>query len=176
MKTITTTLAIMLLLASLAGACNGDDDPDATPTPSSTTATAGTSTTSATASLEDEVGAAYLEYWDAYSAALLELDVSLVEPFAGGERLDEIREEVEGFRAQGVALRTVVEHDFVVIEASENTATVSDEIVNNSFFVDPETKEPPTAEGSGETFTDNYRLEKVGDKWIVVQGTRITEQ
>jgi hypothetical protein len=168
--------ATLALISPALTACNGDDDGDRTPTASGQRTATRTAEPTATQSLEDEVSEAYLEYWDAYSAALLELDISLVEPFAAGERLEEIREEIEEFRSQGVALRTVVEHDFVVVDVSETTATVSDEIVNNSFFVDPVTKEPPTAEGSGEMFTDTYHLERVGDRWIVVEGNRVREQ
>jgi hypothetical protein len=174
MKTMHVMLMGALLVATgMLAACNGDDVSDGAATPSASPSAVETAEPTATPSLEDEVGAAYLQYWDAYSAALLELDVSLAEEFASGEQLQRIREEIDGFRSQGVALRTVVDHDFVVVEASATTATVLDEIVNNSFFVDPVTKDPPTAEGSGETFTDTYELDKVGSRWIVVDGSRL---
>lgn len=176
MKTITVTLTLALaLLAGLVAACNGDDSSDETSTPSRTNAPTESASPqpSPTQPLEEQISEAYLDYWDAYSEALLELDLSLVEDFAGGEQLERIREEIEGFRDQGVALRTVVEHDFIVVEATPTTATVVDEIVNNSFFVDPVTKDPPTAEGSGEMFTDTYQLEKADDQWIVVDGSRL---
>ena len=48
-----------------------------------------------------------------------------------------------------------------------------DEIVNNSFLVDAETKEPPEAEGSGERFQDTFDMEKVDGRWVVVKTTRI---
>lgn len=177
MKTLRVMLTGALLVATgMLAACNGDDGSDGTPTLSPSPSAAETAAPSATPSLEDEISGAYLEYWDAYSAALLELDPSLVERFANGAQLERIGEEIDDLRNQGVALRTVVEHDFVVVEASATAATVLDEIVNNSFFVDPVTKDPPTAEGSGETFTDTYRMEKVDDHWIVVDGSRLRQR
>jgi hypothetical protein len=132
--------------------------PEATPTP--------------TPSLEDQVSEAYLNYWDAYSDALFELDATLAQGVASGEELDRIREEIDDLRSQGLALKTVVEHDFVIVEASEGSATLLDEIVNNSFFIDAETKEPPQAEGSGEVLRDTFYLEKLEGQWMVVRSTR----
>src|SRR5690606_5310847 len=115
-----------------------------------------------------EVADAYLAYWDAYSAALLELDVSLVEGHAAGEELERIREEIEMLRADGVALRVVVEHDFAVVAASDSQAAVVDRYVNNSFYVDPVTKDPPTGTGSGDTIQDSFVMEPVDGHWMVI--------
>ena len=71
-----------------------------------------------------------------------------------------------------VALRVVVEHDFAVLEVADGTATVFDEYVNNSFAVDPETKEPPTAAGSGEVLRDAFFLERLDGRWFVVRSVR----
>ena len=123
-------------------------------------------------SVEDEVMAAYTRYWDAYGQALLNLDATLVEGVASGEELQRIREEVEGLRSQGLALRVVVEHNPVILEASANSAVLFDETVNNSFYVDPQTKEPPEASGSGEILRDTFYFEKVNGQWMVVRSTR----
>jgi hypothetical protein len=122
--------------------------------------------------LENQIGEAYLAYWDAYSQALLNLDASAAEGFASGDQLQRIRDEITNLQAQGVAERVVVEHHYAVVQATATSATVSDNIVNNSFFVDPVTKDPPSAAGSGERFTDTYQMEKVGDRWLVVNGSR----
>jgi hypothetical protein len=159
------------LLAALFAACDGGGDTN-TPAPTRSASPAATAGPSATPSLEEEISEAYLVYWDAYSKALLELDLSQVDEVAAGEQLERIRQEIEDFRSQGVALRVVVEHDFVLVEASSTKATVVDEIINNSFFVDPVTKEPPTAEGSGEVLKDTYQLEKTDGRWIVTNGSR----
>ncbi|MDO8616121.1 MAG: hypothetical protein Q7T33_10380 [Dehalococcoidia bacterium] len=174
MKTMRVMLMGALVVATgVLAACNGDEGSDGTPTSSPAPSAVETAEPSATPSLEDEVGAAYLEYWDAYSAALLELDASLAEEFAVGGELDRIKGEIESLAVQGLALRVRVEHNFAVVEASDSAASVIDEIVNNSFLVDAETKEPPEAEGSGERFQDTFDMEKVDGRWVVVKTTRI---
>lgn len=158
-------------LVALSAGCRDSNEP---PTPTATVAltTTATATAMPTPSFEEEVGAAYLAYWDAYAAAVLNLDPTLVEGFATGEELDGIREEIETLRSQGVALRVVVEHDFSIVEAADGTATVFDEYVNNSFAVDPETGEPPTASGSGEVLRDAFFMERNGGRWSVVRSVR----
>ena len=54
-----------------------------------------------------------------------------------------------GLVVYGSNARVVLEHNPVVIEASATSATVLDEITNNSFYVDPETLEPQEGEGKG---------------------------
>ncbi len=166
-------ILLMLTLAATAvlTACGGDGG-SGTATPTPTQAASRTVQPSATPSVDAKVSDAYLKYWDAYSAALLALDSAAVQPFATGEQLRRIQNEIDGLRAQGVAERVVVQHHFVVIGATVTLATVSDEIVNNSFFVDPVTKDPPSAAGSGARFTDTYQMEMVGDQWVVINGSR----
>jgi hypothetical protein len=135
------------------------------------TPTAGSARPTATAApmVEQEILEAYMDYVDAYKKALLELDASYVEGFAAGTELESIRREIEQLRLQGLALRVVLTHSPVVVERSATTAVVLDEMVNNSFQVDAETKEPPVASGSGEILRNSFRLEKVGDRWVVTQ-------
>lgn len=180
------TLVVRLLgdlaigaLALLVVACNrGGDQTSTDVSEVSPTASATATTTSMepeptpTVSAEDEITAAYTRYWEAYGQALLNLDPSLAEGVASGQELQRIREEIETFRSQGVALRVVVEHNPVIHEASESSATLLDEMVNNSFYVDPETKEPPVASGSGEILRDTFYFEKMNGQWMVVRSTR----
>ena len=168
------------VVAAIALAACGGGDASPTPTPTATVAASPTVTPTepvptATPSLEEreaEVSAAYLAYWDAYAEAVLNLDVSLVEGLAAGDELESIREEIEGLRAEGVAMRIVVEHDFMVVDLTATDAIVIDELVNNSFTVDPETKEPFEAEGAGNALRDTVRLELMDGRWVVVSGTR----
>ena len=116
--------------------------------------------------------AAYLRYWELYAEAVLNLDHRALIGAASGEELQQVQEEIETLRAQGVALRVVIEHRPTVIERTDTTATVFDEMTNNSFYVDPETHEPPEGEGSGETLVDTFFLEKVDGQWMVIRSIR----
>lgn len=171
--------AIATVLASVGlMACQGGDGGEGAPTATATlvaTATTSTPTTAVattTPDAEAEVAQAYLAHWDAYADAVLNLDVSLVEESAVGEELDAIREEIEQLRADGLALRVDVEHDFLVAEVSETSAVLIDQIVNNSFYVDAETKEPPEGEGSGEVLRHIVELELIDGRWVVARVTQ----
>jgi len=160
--------------AALAACGSGTATPTATLDPT-TTATATTPTASATPSRDAiiaEVSQAYLAYWDAYAAAVLHLDVTRVERFAAGAELASIREEIEKLRADGVALRVVVKHDFNVIDLTGTSALVEDRIVDNTFYVDAKTLDPPTGAGSGDTYRDLVRLERLDGRWTVTSGAR----
>ena len=169
-----TGLAVTVLVVLLTGACSGNDDSSAdtgSPDPGQPTATA-SATPTATASVEDEILADYMKYWDAYGQALLNLDAGLVEGFASGDELQRIREEVAILRSQGVALRVVVQHSPVIVEINGDSAMLLDEMVNNSFYVDPVTKDPPAASGSGEILRDTFHMEAQDGQWVVVLSTR----
>ncbi len=170
-------IALVLGCSALmvAAACGGSDDestPAATATLTPETANPTASQQTATPDPEAEVIAAYLRYWDLYAEAVLNLDHSVLLGVASEEELQQVQEEIETLRAQGVALRVVIEHRPTVIELTETTATVFDEMTNNSFYVDPETHEPPEGEGSGETLVDTFFLEKVDGQWIVIRSIR----
>jgi len=167
-------LAVGLSAVLPFAACGGDDESSYTPTPiaSPSARATGTASPTATVNIEDEVIESYLAYWDRYAAAVLDLNADLVADLAGPEELARVQDEVEMLRGQGVALRVVVEHNPVVIESSNTTAVVYDEMTNNSFYVDPVTKEPPEAEGTGEMLKDTFFLEKVDGQWTVIRSVR----
>ena len=166
---------LLIALPLVLTACGGGSTqttPAASPTSAPTATPAPTAVPAATPSVEDEVMVAYTRYWDAYSQALLNLDPSLVEGVASGEELQRIRDEIEGLRSQGLALRTVVTHNPVILDSSGSSAVLFDETVNNSFYVNPQTKDPPEAPGSGEILRDTYYFETINGQWMVVRSTR----
>jgi hypothetical protein len=151
---------------------NGQGSPTPAATATATVAPTQTPAATATVSPEDEVVTAYLHYWDAYSQALLDLNPALVEGVAAGEELQRIQEEIDGLRSQGLALRVDVSHNFVLLDVTSDSATLYDEITNNSFYVDAETKEPAQGSGSGEILKDTFYFQKIGGDWKVVRSTR----
>ena len=167
-------LIVAILMAAALSACGGGNDDNANNTGGADPRpmVAASATPSPTATVEDEVVAAYLLYSEAYKKALFDLDVKHVEGFASGEQLQRIRSEIENLRAQGLAGRIEVTHKPVVIQVTGNSATLLDEMVNNSFYVDARTKEPPVASGSGEILRDTFSLQKLDGKWVVTQSVR----
>lgn len=172
-------LAALGVIALLLAACDGEgDEPTApagegpSPTPSPAVTATAEATPTPTLSVEEEATQAYLGYWDAYAEAVLNLDASLMQGVAGGEELQRIQDEIEELRSQGSAVRIRVEHNYVIVDSSPDSVALFDEIVNNSFLVDADSKEPTDAPGSGEILRDTFYLEKTGDTWLVVRSTR----
>lgn len=163
-----------LLLAACGRGGNAEETPppSVTAPPTATTTAPPATPTPADDEIEADVRDAYLAYWDAYSEAVLQLDASLVEGYAGQDQIALLEDEIDDLRANGFALRVAVEHDIGVVLLSEVEAGVFDRIVNNSFHVDAVTKEPPEGTGSGEVLDYRFRLELVDGRWIVMSGFR----
>lgn len=182
-RTVVAATSVVVLLAGCSRG-EGKTEPQATaatatPTPVPTAAAAPV-TPSPTARLgqsrqeaERMVLGAYQQFWDVYSQAVLDLNPAPVESVASGERLQGIRDEIEDLRRRGLAMRVSVTHNPLIIEMSEDSAVVYDEMVNKSFFVNAATKEPRTASGSGMLLRDTYILQRAADgTWKVVSGGR----
>ena len=181
MRRLAMTVALAVLGLATFGCDGGDGDGgrvngqgSQTPAPTATATVAPTQTPAATATVspEEEVETAYLRYWDVYSQALLDLNPALVERVAAGEELRRIQEEIDGLRSRGLALRVDVSHNFVILDMTSDSATLLDEITNNSFYVDAETKEPGQGSGSGEILKDTFYFQKMDGDWKVVRSTR----
>lgn len=132
-------------------------------------------TPTATQGPEQVVLTAYQRYWNAYGQALLDLNVTVVEGVAAEARLQQIREEIDTLRMRGLAARTSMTHHPVVIEVAETTAIIFDQMINNSFYVDAQTKQPSQASGSGEQIQDTYYLRRIDGVWKVVNSTRVIQ-
>jgi hypothetical protein len=175
-------LAVVGLVAALLVACGRDkhdtarqptaDSPVRTPSTSST-ARPDTPSPTATASPEQAVLEAYRRFWEAYAVAVLNLDPTQIEGVAAADRLQGIQEEIEDLRRRGLAIRVNVTHNPMVVEVRGDRAVVYDEMVNNSFYVNAQTKEPRVASGSGIMLKDTYYLQRMEDgSWKVIDGGR----
>lgn len=173
MKTMHLILTLALLTAAVV-ACGGDDDSDESQTPSLAASVSGTALPSETQSVEDEVGAAYLEYWDVYADAVFDLDGSRLEEVLTGSQLQRTLSEIAALQQRGRAAKIVVEHNFFVaeVDAVAGTATIRDDYTNSSYEVDSETKEMVGNAASGTVVSDTYFLVKEGGTWKVRDGIR----
>lgn len=170
-------LAIAALAIVLFAACGGDDEatpatvtPTATPTPSLTSSP--TATATQTPSVEDEVTAAYLAYWDVYADALRRLDGSQLHEVMTGPRLERALSEIESLRTQGQAVRIIVENDPLIAGVSGDEAVIIDEYVNSSYLIDPLTQEPVADRGEPNTLRDTVTLVRENDVWKVRDSVR----
>jgi hypothetical protein len=161
----------------LAAAC-GDDDGDPTPSPTATTANPSPTATvvaqpTATPDPEAEVLTAYAEYWKVYIEALRNRDDGRLDEVMTGPRLQRGLQEIADLHAQGRAVQLVVDNRPVVLEIRGDLALISDEYENNSYYIDPVTKEPVGATPVGsETLKDLITLQRVDGVWKVRDGVR----
>lgn len=171
-------LAVSLSAVLPLVACGGDDDAsdtptpdDRTPSPAATTATA--APTTVVPSPEDEVLDAYANYWAVYAAALRDRDSSHLAEVMTGPRLDRGLQEVADLEAQGRAIALMVDSDPVVLEVHGDQALIADEYQNNSYYIDPDTKQPVGATPSApETLKDTVNMQRVDGVWKVRDGVR----
>jgi hypothetical protein len=169
-------LALTVLLYALA-ACNGGNDKDkgdTTPTADNTTPEA---TATSTPSVEDEVSAAYLKYWDVYADAVFSLDGADLPSVMTGSELDRTVAEIDRLRQQNRAAKIEVEHNLFIVELdpTAGAASVRDEYANHSYFVNADTKEIIGQPAGGEIIKDTYFLTRVGETWKVRDSVRNVE-
>lgn len=127
---------------------------------------------SATGPLAQEVADAYQHYWQVYSDALLNLDVSHISEVATGDEATRIQAEIEGIRKQNQAVRVVVKHNYFVFDVNGNQAKVYDEITDGSYTVDRVTKQSGNVPSDTNLEKDTYYFERVNGGWRVTKSTR----
>lgn len=169
--------ALVAGLLVLAVAACGGDGAETTPTATATTVLPISTPTlpqpTATPDPEAEVLAAYAKHWEVYTEALRNRDDSRLDEVMTGPRLQRGLQEVSDLRAEGRAIQLVVQPNPVVLEISEDFALVSDEYENNSYYIDPVTKQPVGATPVGsETLRDLTTLQRVNGVWKVSDGVR----
>lgn len=160
----------------LLGCGDGSSEPTVVPTvvPTATQAVAPT----ATLTVEEEVGEAYLRYWDVYSDAVFNLDENALGQVMTGPQLQRTLDEIDALRIRGRAAKIDVEHNFFVVEvdATAGTATVRDDYTNRSYEVDPETREMVGEPAAGVVIRDTFLLTREEGTWKVRDGVRQSDQ
>lgn len=128
--------------------------------------------------LNAEVSAAYLNYFQVRGDALLNLDPAPLTQVAAGQVLAGLQKQIESDRAQGRAIETNVQHNFVVLSVQGDSATVADGYRDFSVFVDPITHEPlpgqvvPASAEAAPLAKVVYHLQRIDGIWKVVGGER----
>jgi hypothetical protein len=128
--------------------------------------------------LAAEVSEAYLRYFQVSADALLKLDSSRLAEVATNGELSALAQSIEDDRAQGRALKTDVQHNFVVLSVHNDEAQVADQFRDSSFFVNPVTQEAlpgqviPTSPDTAPLVRIVYRLQRIDGTWKVTEGTK----
>ncbi len=128
--------------------------------------------------LNAEISAAYLNYFQVRGDALLALDSAPLSQVAANGELTALQKNIENDRAQGRALETNVQHEFVVLSVQGNEAVVADRYRDSSIFVDPVTHEPlpgqvvPASADVAPVVKVVYHLQRIDGIWKVLGGER----
>ena len=178
----TATSVSVMATATAEAAAAARLEPSATPAP---VLTAGTATIAAgptreaaatprptvSPELAAEVGHAYKQYWDVRAEALYELDGSRLEQVMAGDHLAAVQKLISELIAEGHAIETKVDHKYVVLQATTNSAQVADSYIDDSVYVDAQTG-AAISSPTGERLTELYSLTKIDGTWRVVDLVR----
>ena len=126
----------------------------------------------ASSPLEREIEAAYLHYWDVLAQAYLDADTTNLPEVMSGPELGRQEQQIQDLKAQGKAAKLVAEHRIAFAKVTPDDATVYDEYLNRSVFVDPITKQEHQTSAPPETEKISFEMRKIGGTWKVVDGTR----
>ena len=144
----------------------------ATSASTSSTGAVGSAKPTPSEALEREVEQAYLKYWDVYSDTLLNLDASKMSEVAADNGLSRVQEEVADFQRRKAAVRVRVTHSLLVFDVTDTDAKIYDEILDQSFLVDPTTKLPSESSNQGTLVKDTFILKRIDGTWKVVEHLR----
>ena len=131
-------LAVVVAVLLVGFIAFGDDGESSGTTPTTPPPT----TSSTPADPRAQVEQAYLDAWDVWADALLELDDSKLSESFSGRALQLITDQVEAQQQEDEAVRVRAEHDYTVTILNATTASVDDRYVNHNVRLDPETLEP----------------------------------
>ncbi len=121
--------------------------------------------------LADEIGKAYVAFWRVKSQALLELDPMNLSDVMDGDYLATTTQLIEELRSEGRAIKTQVSLNYLVVEASAESATVVDNFEDNSIYVAIGT-EDPLSTPMLDRLSVLYRLRNLAGAWKVVDSAR----
>ena len=125
--------------------------------------------------LEEEISAAYLRYWDVTGQAFWNLDSSHLDEVATAEELSSLQHDIELLKLENRAIKSEVQHQYVVQGIQGDQADVRDRSTDFSIYVDPVTKQPlpgqvrPDADHAPLN-TTVYHLLKENGTWKVAKG------
>lgn len=120
--------------------------------------------------LKKEIVDAYLRYWDVRIGAFYSLDTSRLATVMAGDELVRTQNRIADLRAQGRGGRIEVDHNFRILSDTPDEATLYDEYVNRSVFIDAATKREMPTDDPPIVRKVSYQMRKLDGTWKVVDG------
>jgi hypothetical protein len=115
-----------------------------------------------------QVEQAYLNAWDVWAGALLELDASRLPEAFTGRALKVVTNQVDEQQRKNEPIRIRAEHNYRITLIDDQTASVDDRYINHNVRLDPETLEP--IEPDEETrVRRTFTLRLVDSKWKIAE-------
>jgi hypothetical protein len=121
--------------------------------------------------LAQEIGRAYVAFWNIRSQALLDLDDAHIADVMDGGYLANIQELIGQLRSERRAIKTQVSLNYTVLDGSSDRATVFDHFQDNSVYVEIGTEDPLTQPAAGE-LSVLYQMHRISTSWKVVDSVR----
>jgi hypothetical protein len=121
--------------------------------------------------LAAEVGQAYENFWRVRSQALLDLDPTHLPEVMDGNYLEGTVHRISELQNEGKAIKTQVSLSYSVLEVSAENATIVDDVIDNSVYVNIGT-EDAISEPTADQLRILYTLRTVGGVWKVVDSVR----
>jgi hypothetical protein len=127
--------------------------------------------------LESDIVSAYRHYWDVRADAFLNLDQTHLSEVSADPHLTVLQNAIDQLRTEGHAIKTKVHLNFKVVSATTHTAMIFEDFVDDSSYVDPDTKNvlPDNNNGGyaiGVELKVAFKLQKMDDVWKVVDSAR----
>ena len=124
---------------------------------------------------EQQVIEAYLRYWQVYSDAVLNLDTSHLNEVLAGPALQWVTDEVTGLKEKNTPAKVNVQHNYAVVRLGDTTATLVDNYVSQSVYVDPKTRQPLPRTDPPTHVEQSFDFQKVDGVWKIVGGNRTVQ-
>lgn len=115
-----------------------------------------------------QVEQAYLDAWDVWADALLQLDPSRLPEAFTGRALELITGQVEEQSQKNEPVRIRAEHNYNITLIDSETASVDDRYINHNVRLDPDTLEP-IEEDPNRREHRSFTLKLVGGTWKIAR-------
>jgi len=115
-----------------------------------------------------QVEQAYLDAWDVWADALLQLDASRLPEAFTGRALQLITGQVEEQSQKNEPVQIRAEHNYRITILDAQTASVDDRYINHNVRLDPDTLEP-IEEDPNRREHRSFTLKLVGGTWKIAR-------